>query len=178
MYSRVDFIMDNTRGRVLNVGATAEGAKIHELLAQSGSVTSLEGCDIVQSQHPSVFVHDIQDRLPITEHKYDTIVCGEVLEHLSNPTRALCNMLDRCESLVLTTPNIKALSHAVLAEGREHLYYVTPSSTGHLARHCGALIIESQVLPYEFTAKRFGVLKQLLTTDAVICQVWARPKGP
>jgi len=50
-------------------------------------------------------VCDVQENLPF-KNKFDLMICLEVLEHLRNPLRALQNMYDLCDSLVLcTTPN-------------------------------------------------------------------------
>lgn len=50
-------------------------------------------------------VCDVQENLPFKK-KFDLITCFEVLEHLKNPVRALQNMYNTCDGVILcTTPN-------------------------------------------------------------------------
>ena len=50
-------------------------------------------------------VCDVQRNLPFKK-KFDLVICLEVLEHLQDPLKALQNMYDVCEGIILcTTPN-------------------------------------------------------------------------
>ncbi|MGB9676423.1 MAG: class I SAM-dependent methyltransferase [Candidatus Bathyarchaeales archaeon] len=50
-------------------------------------------------------VCDVQRNLPFKK-KFDLVICLEVLEHLQDPLKALQNMCDTCEGIILcTTPN-------------------------------------------------------------------------
>ncbi len=57
-------------------------------------------------------VCDVQKHLPFRE-KFNLITCFEVLEHLRDPLKALQNMYDACDGVILcTTPN-KAIERVV-----------------------------------------------------------------
>jgi len=50
-------------------------------------------------------VCDVQENLPFKK-KFDLVTCLEVLEHLQDPLKALQNMYDVCDGIILcTTPN-------------------------------------------------------------------------
>lgn len=77
---------------------------------------------------------------------YDVVALFEVIEHISNPTALLARLasLLRPEGcLVLSTPNVEAISHtalgrhwAVLNPG-EHLYYFSERTLGAMLRKAG-----------------------------------------
>jgi len=51
-------------------------------------------------------VCDIQKGLPFKNFLFDLVTCFEVLEHLTNPLRAIKNMSNSCKNIVIcTTPN-------------------------------------------------------------------------
>jgi len=51
-------------------------------------------------------VCDVQKNLPFKDRVFDVVTCFEVLEHLTNPLRAIRNMYDSCRHImVCTTPN-------------------------------------------------------------------------
>jgi len=51
-------------------------------------------------------VCDAQTALPLKTEAFDLVTCFDVLEHMSDPERALLGMLEACkDTLVCTTPN-------------------------------------------------------------------------
>jgi len=74
-------------------------------------------------------VCDVQENLPF-KRKFDLITCFEVLEHLKNPARALQNMYNTCDSIILcTTPNktIERIVKKILKDfDKMHINVKTP----------------------------------------------------
>jgi len=51
-------------------------------------------------------VCDVQKNLPFKARVFDLVTCFEVLEHLTNPLRAIKNIFDSCRHIIVcTTPN-------------------------------------------------------------------------
>ena len=99
---RRKFILKHIKkGKVLNLGS--EWGELREYIDKHKiKVTNL---DIVGK--PDV-KHDLNDGMPFPENDFDTIIAGEVIEHLLEPYRFLieCFRILKPEGvLILTTPN-------------------------------------------------------------------------
>jgi 2-polyprenyl-3-methyl-5-hydroxy-6-metoxy-1,4-benzoquinol methylase len=76
-------------------------------------------------------VCDVQKNLPFKDRVFDVVTCFEVLEHLTNPLRAIRNMYDSCRHImVCTTPN-KAVDEPIKKLVKDfdktHISLKTPS---------------------------------------------------
>jgi 2-polyprenyl-3-methyl-5-hydroxy-6-metoxy-1,4-benzoquinol methylase len=92
--------------------------------------------------------------------KFDAVVAGEVIEHLSNPGRFLeCAKLHLKENgkIVISTPYVFSLVHVLYAlrhyprtcQNRQHSLWLCPSTLAELAARAG-LRIERAWLIYEY----------------------------
>lgn len=114
---RAKFILERCAGkRVLEFGAT--GA-LQLLIRQAAS--AYLGVDRESDSDRGVVGFDLDEtairhKLPYME-KPDVIVCGEVLEHLSNPGY----FLDRLKSLYLDAPVIITVPNAFTEVGLKHI---------------------------------------------------------
>jgi 2-polyprenyl-3-methyl-5-hydroxy-6-metoxy-1,4-benzoquinol methylase len=101
--------------RVLDVGA-ADGLLSRHLTAQGWRVTALEREAAAAARGAlhceRMIVADLDRDLPALDGPFDTIVCGDVLEHLAEPSRVLrglARVLAPRGRLVLSIPNIAHL---------------------------------------------------------------------
>jgi glycosyltransferase involved in cell wall biosynthesis/SAM-dependent methyltransferase len=85
-----------------------------------------------------------RDRFPYADEAFDTVVCGELIEHLpSDPMHLMCEVnriLKPGGHLLLTTPNIASIHGIAAILNREHpgffVAYVKPTEDGSVdARH-------------------------------------------
>ena len=144
---RKRFTVDFCRGkRVLHVGCVdtgimsrrrTEGTLLHELIARAATCVigvdiNDEGLAILRQEGHEVYHLDLEtdrERLAELAARVDVIVVPEVLEHLSNPGRALDN-LAACGfggDIMITTPN--AFSYRTNQVLRENVELVHPDHT-------------------------------------------------
>jgi SAM-dependent methyltransferase len=126
----------------------------HRLLTQSpqkvvGFDISLKNLHALQRAYPqSKFVHGDAERLQsyFTEQKFDLIIAGEILEHLSNPGlffESCRQVLTENGILLLTVPNvfgIRRLIHNVLSTENyhpDHTFYFSENTLKTLAGRYG-----------------------------------------
>ncbi|MBU5689722.1 MAG: methyltransferase domain-containing protein [Candidatus Aenigmatarchaeota archaeon] len=109
---RRDLIVKHTKkGIVLDLGS--QEGDLHVFLKKNIKNSKIIGIDFVQSENVDV-IHDLNERFPFEDNYADTIIAGEIIEHLLNPFEFLkeCNrVLKKGGVLVLTTPNMTSLSY-------------------------------------------------------------------
>jgi hypothetical protein len=113
---RRGFILDLVKGkRVLEFGASGP---LHDEIMKAAS--AYVGVDRVDA--PGVVGFDLddvrEDMLPSSDQLVDLIVCGEVLEHLSNPGWFLTRLRGHFPDVpvLITVPNAFSLAGAVFAQ--------------------------------------------------------------
>lgn len=138
-------------GKVLDVGCGTGQV----LLAASKEATSLAGTDLDRvsidlARHllpgASFAVESVETAPPFPGLRFDTIFFCDVIEHLSRPFEALCNLraaLDERGLLVVTTPNVSAVARTVLGDSwfglsdESHLMLYTGFTLKHLLKKAG-----------------------------------------
>jgi 2-polyprenyl-3-methyl-5-hydroxy-6-metoxy-1,4-benzoquinol methylase len=100
-------------GRVLDVGCSS-GYLARPLVSNGATVTGLEldpaAARAAREVCDDVLVGDVESMdLPFEPESFDVVLCGDVVEHLRDPERALARLrpfLRPDGRLVLTTPNV------------------------------------------------------------------------
>jgi 2-polyprenyl-3-methyl-5-hydroxy-6-metoxy-1,4-benzoquinol methylase len=160
---------------VLDVGA-AQGLLSRELTARGWRVTAIEGDGEAAAAGAAacerMIVADLDRGVPPLEGAFDAIVCGDVLEHLREPTpvlAALTRQLAPGGDVVVSVPNIAHLwVRLSLAAGRfeyaergildrTHLRFFTRRSLGALLAGAGLRVVRLTATPaplYQVTPAR------------------------
>jgi len=165
--NRVDYLAGLCEGkRVLHLGCASVpftqqwlegGTLLHDLVervaaVQYGIDSSEEGIGLLRKRgYGNLAVADVEElatRNPFGRLEFDVILCGEILEHLSNPGRFLGGLKPLLRTpgsrLVLTTPNSYCAYRFLYTflTGREgvnpdHVAYYSPRTLARLVTRHG-----------------------------------------
>lgn len=136
-----DLLNGNNRN-ALDVGcAFGYGVNLLQSLGYDAWGVDVSSYGLAQGKerlNENVFVVcDAQENLPFRKN-FNLITCFEVLEHLKNPSRALQNMYDSSDGIVLcTTPNKtveKIVKRILKGFDKTHINVKTPSEWEELIR--------------------------------------------
>ncbi|MGB2815037.1 MAG: methyltransferase domain-containing protein [Dehalococcoidales bacterium] len=115
--TRAEFILNNLRGdNILDIGCAGHKGLVHQRIRSSGKYVI--GLDIAYKEILKLsrlggdYTTADAEYLPFKNESFDTVVLGEVIEHLSCPTRLLeeCyRVLKSDGSLCITTPNVYSI---------------------------------------------------------------------
>jgi 2-polyprenyl-3-methyl-5-hydroxy-6-metoxy-1,4-benzoquinol methylase len=101
--------------RVLDVGA-ADGFLAERLTARGWCVTALERdqelAALARPKCAAVVVADLEEAIPSLSGPFDAVVCGDILEHLSDPEavlRALSAQVAPGGTVIVSVPNVAHL---------------------------------------------------------------------
>ena len=150
---RLDFISKHIMGRVLDIGCK-EKPEIHEYLAKF--VNNIYGLDICPAKMEKFVVGDCH-YLPYRSNCFDSVVMGELIEHLPNPIEALMEVhrvLSFGGRLIVTTPNsyswLRMASYVLKNREQEqhpdHLWLFTPAMLKRMIINCGFKVNALEVL--------------------------------
>jgi 2-polyprenyl-3-methyl-5-hydroxy-6-metoxy-1,4-benzoquinol methylase len=139
---RATFLLEHTRGkRVLEFGASGP---MHEGIKKVASAYT--GVD--RDWGEGVIGFDLDDvtqvDLPYPDEGVDVVICGEVLEHLSNPGHFLARLRKRHTGpVIITVPNAFAAAGAKWAAkgienvNRDHVAWYSPKTLSVLLERAG-----------------------------------------
>ena len=113
---------------------------------------------VINNDIESVYKEQIQGDINFIDEKlfnrkFDTIICGELIEHVENPykvIRSLRNHLNTNGRLIVTTPNvisfpvllIELLNMEKYFYSDEHKYLFSPRWVVKMMRDCGYTIVK------------------------------------
>ena len=121
----LDWLGEGRGRRLLDVGA-ADGLLGRHLTARGWKVTGIEADPVMAAAGAAhcerMLVADLNRGVPALDGLFDTIVCGDVLEHLADPAgvlRALLDVLAPGGEAIVSVPNVAHLWMRVsVAAGR------------------------------------------------------------
>jgi SAM-dependent methyltransferase len=167
MNQRIEKILQYTKGpRVLDVGCVGGRLDVknpywlHAHLLQNfeyviGVDINQEAINTLKQLGYNVLLGDAQ-KLDLDE-KFDTIVAGELIEHLSNPGQfleAAKRLLNKDGRIILTTPYVFGLANVIYALAKfpktcsnsEHTVWFCVSTLSELARRHGFKIAHWELI--------------------------------
>jgi 2-polyprenyl-3-methyl-5-hydroxy-6-metoxy-1,4-benzoquinol methylase len=163
MYHRISTILDLCEGpRVLDIGCAGKGTPSnnyiekyylhHHLIKKFPEVVGIDINSVnvkgmIAAGYKNILVMDAEDLDPSLLGKYDTIVAGDIIEHLSNPGHFLKGAV-RCLNskgrIVIATPNpfnpmffFMYLKNYLRAFHPEHALWMCPQTLLQLADRYG-----------------------------------------
>ena len=111
----LEWLAEGQGRRLLDVGA-ADGLLSRHLAARGWKVTGIEADPAMAAAGAAhcerMLVADLNRGVPLLDGLFDTIVCGDVLEHLADPTgvlRVLVRALAPGGEVVVSVPNVAHL---------------------------------------------------------------------
>lgn len=150
------------------------GTLLHEKLSRIanriwGVDCSIKGIDFLKSLgYENLIVGDVEDcgKLDLRE-KYDVILAGELLEHLSNVGRFFENVIRTMSDdsiLIITVPSahsIKSFLRVLLGNElvhADHLYYFSPATIEHICKR-----YKCEFLEYcYYLSEPHGILRKIV----------------
>ena len=110
-----------------------------------------EGVEVLKQRGYNAVYGDVH--VVDLDRKFDTIIAGEIIEHLDNPGQFLCNMFRHLKPggrLVVSTPNPfyakqrgKIWRHGLPQVHEEHTCWFDPITLNHLLNRSGFTTLES-----------------------------------
>lgn len=144
MNKRFELILTNANGEILDLGSTNSDNEenVHSLLLKK--TNTVYSCDKYGDPYYKI---DLNDSIWNIDKKFDTIIAGEIIEHVKDPINFLTNCYSLLKDngvLVLTTPNASSLSYMVNPEwcvgSKEEIWHIHCFTSGMLkllAEHIG-----------------------------------------
>ncbi len=115
---RVKLIAEELKGKVLDVGCCA--GSLHKQIKQLRDDCKIYGLDIIVNEEykndKDIMQGDAQNMKQIHSKIFDTVVAGEVIEHLNEPENFIkeaCRILKLNGRLILTTNNKNSLINRI-----------------------------------------------------------------
>ena len=169
--NRIDVIADLVRDReVLDLGvvdARVARGNAEERFERTGKILFFElaeinpnivgldldseGVEVLKQRGYNAVCGDVH--VVDLDRKFDTIIAGEIIEHLDNPGQFLCNMFRHLKPggrLVVSTPNPfyakqrgKIWRHGLPQVHEEHTCWFDPITLNHLLNRSGFTTLES-----------------------------------
>ncbi|MDO8647820.1 MAG: class I SAM-dependent methyltransferase [Candidatus Diapherotrites archaeon] len=102
---RTEFIKNEMRGKILDMGCN------YGLLHRQIDNKNVTGIDVFVDNYKERVVQGDVNKMPFKDESFDTLVGGELLEHMKDPDKFLkeCKrVLKKGGKLIITTPNKKA----------------------------------------------------------------------
>ncbi len=164
---RIDEILKWVKGpKVLDIGCTSHEVELGSPLWLHGRLRSrfeVTGVDI-SAENIAFLRKEGFDRLHVASaeelalgERFDTVVAGELIEHLSNPGLFLARAREHLREdgrLVLTTPYVFSLMYACYAffrypktcENGQHACWFCPRTLRELAARAGLRVIHEELV--------------------------------
>jgi len=172
----LEWLAEGQGRRLLDVGA-ADGLLSRHLAARGWKVTGIEADPAMAAAGAAhcerMLVADLNRGVPLLDGLFDTIVCGDVLEHLADPTgvlRVLVRALAPGGEVVVSVPNVAHLwVRLSLLAGRfdyaergildrTHLRFFTERSLRALLAEAGLTVTRATATPaplYQVVPERY-----------------------
>lgn len=154
---RVEMIAKEIKGRVLDIGCC--WGTMHRQLKQIRNDCEIFGIDIsiteMYKNDKNIFMGDAQKMDMFYSETFDTIIAGEVIEHLEEPEKMIkeaCRLLKPRGKLIITTNNkgslINRIFHTYESKATTHRHIFQKAELTSLLEENGFKIRSLSMLPY------------------------------
>lgn len=154
---RMELVAKELEGTVLDAGCCA--GPMHRILKELRPDCRLYGIDTNVCEEyrndKDIVKGDVQDMHMFPSGKFDTVVAGELIEHLSEPDKFLaeaCRILKPNGKLILTTNNrgalINRVFHTYETERTTHVHIFTKQELLAALERNGFSLEKLRMLPY------------------------------
>lgn len=146
--SRIGFVKPLLEGHVLDIGHSV--GPLHEEIARERTVTAI---DIVIKKAERGVVKADATQMPFTDKAFDSVLAGELLEHIKEPhffIQEVRRVLKEKGLMILTTPNKKSLINRLFRayEKPAHLSLFSKEELFSLLRQYDFSVEKYTVFPY------------------------------
>lgn len=155
--TRIGYVLKYCRGRTLDIGCTGENGDgmMHRELMKA-LPQQVDGLDLRPLNVTGYIQGDCQD-IPLADQQYDTVVMGQVIEHVDHPLDALkeaYRMLKDYGRVIVSVPNAYAIERmaAVVIKGREleqcpeHRWLFSVMSLTRLMLRAGFVVMDARAI--------------------------------
>ncbi len=107
---RAEFFLGNLRGKILDVGYNC--GPLHRRILEKFGRQNVYGVDTETRKEAEHYKKGSAEEMPFTGSSFDSVVAGELIEHLQNPEKFLqeSNRLLKEKGLIfISTPNRESL---------------------------------------------------------------------
>jgi SAM-dependent methyltransferase len=152
MNKRFELILKEMKGEILHLGSTNSDnfGNLNDTLSASHKIYS---CDI--SGNPDYKI-DLNSKQWKIDKKFDTVIAGEIIEHVGDPIGFLTNCYDLLNDggkLILTTPNATSISYLVnpywcVGDGKE-IWHIHCFTSGMIMSMLNIVGFKNSIIRYE-----------------------------
>lgn len=111
---RVELILNNLSGKILDVGCYC--GTLHKRILGKFPQENVYGIDTELKEENEHYKKAFAEKIPFPAHFFDSIVAGELIEHLKEPELFLVEanrLLKKAGTLIITTPNKGSLINRI-----------------------------------------------------------------
>lgn len=111
---RVEFALQNLRGKILDVGYSVGG--IHSRFIEKFGKENLYGVDIETEKDTEHYKRSSAEKIPFKDNMFDSAFAGELIEHVEKPgpfVQEVRRVLKKGGCMIITTPNKDSLVNRV-----------------------------------------------------------------
>ncbi len=125
--NRVEYILDKLNGNVLDIGCYA--CTLHKVILEKHGRNKIHGFDIELEKGASKKYYKIgsaEKKLPYKANEFDTIIAGELIEHLKKPeifVKESNRILKKGGVVVITTPNKTSLINRIFHNNETPIHF-------------------------------------------------------
>jgi len=151
--NRLEFLVSAVKGKTLDVGFNPNYTALHDALVEKLGQKNVIAIDTVVENPSEYILKASAEKMPFPDNSFDSIVAGELIEHLKNPrafVKESARVLKKGGVLALSTPNRKSwlnrLTHSYEAPLHFSLFSIQELTA--LLEENGFEIFDKRMFPY------------------------------
>ncbi len=149
--NRIDFLLNPLHGKVLDVGYVS--GTLHERVLERLDKKQVFGLDTETKKENALYKRGSAERMPYPAKSFDSILAGELIEHLNHPEQFVAEsarVLKKGGLLCLSTPNRNSWVNRLTKSYHTpvHLHLFDRKELTQLLRENGFEIVGFRHFPY------------------------------